>query len=299
LRPRPEDLKIQSYVNGKTRQARGISNSSFYRRYILVALWLTVAIAESFVLLSLWQPMSFQQRVIVVIGIDFISSVLALIRPSLVVRLSVRVIHGINRAGNWILRLSAVSILATVVASRIAASQYNDIFAPLYFVLATAFLLGIVITLYFDVFHASRFSALCFRQAVESKGRAQYEWIRRGLQRLNESFAEYRLDIDSGRLERHFALRMVDGESVDADINRLALSLESGGIVEAVGQLLGDRSLEFIRMRRRWADRIRLPIEDWLRVVQILSICVFLIVLILDALGLIHLTMPAGAFGQV
>jgi len=153
--------------------------------------------------------------------------IVSFLRRRVVIRVNFNVVYRMKQIGQRIVLLFFVFLVMYIAVSLIyPAPGMASSAALIFLVILNCFLAGAVVNYYGDVLNSDKLAALCFLQAIESKGSvSKGEWIRNALRHLREYASQSHVEIDTSRFQRLFAIRLLQGENVDSDLKNVSVSL--------------------------------------------------------------------------
>jgi len=218
-----------------------------------------------------------------------IGLVLVLLNRSLIVDSSFRVVYWLRTVADKVnivalpMFLLTVAILAVFPEAETYPTPLKQSIPVLVLGSFEALGLGVVTKIFGDVFYPSSLTALCFRQAVESKGYSKIQWIRFGVGHLREVVSIFDLELDGKLLQHILAIRLLARENIDSDLVHISDAISKGESFLPLLERLEASHTDsgFIRTKKGVKDRLL----DYLRSSTLLANLFYLLVASLIALS--------------
>ena len=134
----------------------------------------------------------------------------------------------------------------------------------------SVFGVGGVMDLYFDAFAPITLAKLCFGQARDvPRPVSKLRMMRGGIKSIRLGANEFGLDFDGSRFERLYAIRLLDGQNVDAEFDRVSARLSSGSVLDAITEM-GTGAPDLLGLRRTRRQRVAALLDSVKGYAQIL-----------------------------
>jgi len=196
--------------------------------------------------------------------------VISTLRRRVVLRLSFSGVYGMRQLGQRLvfvfLGLFVIFIAASVVFSWIYSSAQTPPYLG-WMILASllVLLIGMTVNYYGDVFTSNKLAALCFRQAVEHKDPfSKREWVTNALKHLREYTSEFREEMYTSEFQHLFAIRLLQGENIDTDLDNISKSLTNhSSLITTLNEIRNKQQVfSFIAARKTLKERLGSSFEE-------------------------------------
>jgi len=196
--------------------------------------------------------------------------IISALRRLVVSRLNFGVVYRMRQLGQRLvfvfLGLFAISIAASAIISWMYPSAKTSPYLG-WIILASlsVLLIGMTVNYYGDVFTSNKLAALCFRQAVECKDPvSKREWITNALRHLREYTSEFREEMYTSEFQHLFAVRLLEGENIDTDLDNISKSLtDRSSLITTLNQIRNKQQVfSFITARKTLRERVGSYFEE-------------------------------------
>ena len=187
-----------------------------------------------------------------------------------ILRLRFNVVYRIRQLGQRLLAVSLGLFVIPIAAFVAVSLMYPNTATSPYLgqmILAGLLVLpvGTAVNYCGDVFTSNQLAALCFRQAMESKDRiSKGKWITRALEHVREYASEFREEMYTSEFQHLFAIRLLQGENVDTDLENISKSLTNhSSLITTFNEIKNrQQAFSFITARKTVRERLRSHFEE-------------------------------------
>lgn len=240
---------------------------------------------------------SYWIAVLVLVSSGVVAVVLSLLQFTILVRVDFRTIYQINRIGTMVKRLFLLIALGSLAAVLVvylgntfhvwpAVTFEPSVVASFLFVYVL-FLIGLSLEDYTAVFLADKLAMLYFRQARELNDPLEkLAMTKEGVKGLDNKAHEYGLELDASRFVRLLAIRLLDHQNIDRELEHLSTCFSENTsfltVLNGVG-LGGESSLG---PRRSYRERVSGDLGLLLKYATLVSVLIAAIELMMKWLEL-------------